>query len=199
MSRRAKIIIGIMLVLAVLFVIFLALWYSKRTSVSGNIPSAQAPQLGDTLGSRGKANGQTTPTPPQMTQRSDQRPAALSLETAARSYIERYGTYSNQSDFENIEDLYEFMTDRLQNREQEYVENARAENTSRSGGYFGITTRIVSLSVLDRTDTRASIRASTQRYEVGGDLAAPRTYYQDIELELLKSGESWKVDRAEWK
>ncbi|KKU13020.1 MAG: hypothetical protein UX17_C0030G0020 [Parcubacteria group bacterium GW2011_GWC2_45_7] len=124
--------------------------------------------------------------------------AQASLEAFARSFIERYGSYSNQSNYDNLEDLYPFMTKNLQQSTQDFVQSERAKMRTQTPAYFGITTRVLSSMVSLLNDDRAGLVIKTQRRESGSDPNASRLYYQDVELKLVMVGEQWKVDVAEW-
>lgn len=123
--------------------------------------------------------------------------SATNIEAFARSFAERYGSYSNQTNFENLKDLFPFMTARLSQATAAYVERESAKTPGSS--YFGVSTRAVSATVLTQTETSARLRLSTQRAESQSGQGAPRIYYQDIEFALLNVGGEWKVDEASWK
>lgn len=197
MPRRTKIIIAAVLIILVGVLAFL--WWRSRRIVS--IPEAvQGP------------NG-ATPSVPEL---SGTPPAPLSsantsvtgggsetapragIEAFARSFAERYGSYSNQSDFENIENLYPFMTEKMQVSAQAFVSAQRAKQKG-TETYAGITTRVLSTHSVSQTSLPAVLTIKTQRTESGGALRNTRVYYQDIELSLVSEGGVWKVDQATWK
>jgi len=45
---------------------------------------------------------------------------------------------------------------------------------------------------------KTSARVRTQRQETLGISSAPRIFYQDITLSLVKINDMWLVDQAEW-
>ncbi|MBI2551969.1 hypothetical protein HYW17_01555 [Candidatus Uhrbacteria bacterium] len=192
MSRRVKffIAIGIVIILGLLFALGLRGRVRKtedrgqRTDVvqPASIPPAVV-------------------IPPPVLNESERAELALelSLETLARSFAERYGSYSNQNQFENVKDLYPFMTDGLRSKAAREIAQAQELSTSSSAaGYLGVTTKAMSVKVEERTAESARTAVQTQRKEVR-DAESPRIYYQEIMLVFIKDGEQWKVDGVEWR
>lgn len=195
MSRRLKILVAVI----VLILVGLLIWLLLRGK--GQAPAVQpSPQAQEQIQTGPAVTAQTLPTPlgtapAQGTQTSANAPT--SLESFARSFAERYGSYSNQSNYENLKDLYTFMTVRLRNETEAYV--ARESANTNTSSYFGVSTRAISAKALEQTDSTAKFRLTTQRAESQSGKPAPRIYYQDIELSFLSVAGEWKVDRAEWK
>ena len=121
-----------------------------------------------------------------------------SLKRLSMAFTERYGSYSNQSDFENLLDLTALMSKAMAARTESFVEQARAEmqdNTS----YSGTTTRALSVRIdsYDEDADEAVLTVSAQRREAS-DTAEDRIYYQSLTIEFIKVKESWKADSATW-
>lgn len=117
----------------------------------------------------------------------------------ASAFAERFGSFSNQGDFENIVDLEAFMSARMVTWARRYVEEARE---ARTGGedYFGITTRSISsdMDAFDEAAGTATVKVNTQRQERKGVSLSPEVYYQEIVIEFVTENGIWKVDSAEW-
>ncbi len=118
----------------------------------------------------------------------------------ARSFAERFGSYSNQSNYSNIEDLEVFMSSKMKNWAKKYVNDLRT-NSSYSGEFYGITAKaLVEPEVLkfESGKSPVEILIKTQREEsVGNEL--PRSFKQDINIRFIKEGGEWLVDSAVWK
>lgn len=196
MSRRAKIIISV--ILLVLVVILLFLWWRSRAAVPlpkvADAPNNQAvaPSLSGAppapLSSVQSADSLVNPAP---------APRA-GMEALARSFAERYGSYSNQSNFENIENLYPFMTSKMQENAQAMVAQERAKSQGPEG-YAGVTTRALSVIISEQSSQRAKLMVKTQRTESGSALPSSRVYYQDLGITLDNAGGVWQVGEAVWK
>ncbi len=126
-----------------------------------------------------------------------QNPTEASISAFVRPFAERFGTYSNQSNFKNLKDLMPSMTERMRAWAQERV--TVEEKAPFQSVYKGTTTRALAVKIesLDEAGGLATVRVSTQRKESGeGD--DPRTYIQDVVLRLVKQNGEWLVDSAEW-
>jgi hypothetical protein len=127
-------------------------------------------------------------------------PKEISKESLARlaaSFAERFGTFSNQANFDNIKDLELLMTDSMRVWSQDYIDKLKSEETS--GEFYAITTKAINSQVVnfDEANGQAEVKVVTQRQEVKGK-AEPQTFYQDIVLHFQKQGDKWKVDSIEW-
>jgi hypothetical protein len=116
----------------------------------------------------------------------------------ASSFAERFGTFSNQANFENITDLYPVMTSRFRAIQERFVEKTRSQSLP-SKGYSGITTQVVLAEVpeIQTFEGRVRVLVKTQREEEKEGKIATR--YQDLELKLENQAGEWKVDEAVWK
>ncbi len=197
MSRRTKIIITVVLILIIIAVVLWAIWVFLRSGeangplTSQEVPAAPLPSAPNLPAQ------QTRPAPLTATVNPNGSvpPSAVGFTALARSFAERYGSYSNQSDFSNLEELYPFMTAALRERtlglvERERLQAADAEN------YTGVTTRATGLQVISQNSTHAEILVSTQRSESGS--GQDRTYYQNLRLTLVVVDGQWKVDSTQW-
>ena len=110
--------------------------------------------------------------------------------TLAKTYAERFGSWSTDSAGHNLAELAPKSTARMKNYLNSIEANTQAE-------YSGITTRSLATETLSISDTEAMVTVSTQRTQTKADLSTD-IYYQDIEITLIKSGDTWLVDSAYW-
>lgn len=117
----------------------------------------------------------------------------------ASSFAERFGSYSNQSDYGNITDLRSFMTDKMQAWADKYIADQRKKNPY-TPVYQGAIAKAISFEVksFDAAAGSAEVKVSAQRSEFSGDSKEPKVYYQDIVIKMIKENSSWKVDSAFW-
>ena len=122
------------------------------------------------------------------------------LKRVAMSFAERFGSYSNQSNFENIEHLKIYMTDSMAAWADRYVEETRAKNADTSV-YYGITTESLKVETIlfDEANNQAEFMITTQRKESHGTTSDLNVFYQDIKIVMVRTAEeSWLVSEAWW-
>lgn len=121
------------------------------------------------------------------------------LEQIAYSFAERFGSYSNQSTYQNMLDLKTVMTSKMSSWVDNYVQDQITSKKDTST-YSGITTKTVSVKLLNykEGDTKAIAEVSTQRREATGNNNNASSYGQILKITFLKEGKDWKVDEARW-
>lgn len=123
----------------------------------------------------------------------------IDLKILAASFAERFGSFSNQSDFGNIRDLKILMSQRMADWVDTFIQGEIAKKTS-SSIYYGITTKAVFENVKEFDTTRgtASVLVSTQRKESTGTTNNSTKFAQDILLNFVRKNGVWKIDSAYW-
>ena len=119
----------------------------------------------------------------------------------ASSFSERFGSFSNQSNFGNITDLKMFMSLRMQKWSDDFIEKQRKNSSSRDI-YYSIMTKVVSKELIEMNDDtkKASVLIKTRRIEsIGSDSNSSDTFSQDMVINFVKEKGVWKVDSATWK
>lgn len=198
MSRRTKIIITTILLLIVVAVIFWLIWAllaGRRAPPTVSVEETGVPATETTV--PGNLT-QTRPAPLTAVSRENEGTtlSPISFTALSRSFAERYGSYSNQSDFSNIKELYPFMTASLRAAMQELIEREGASLAPQQD-YVGVTTRATGVRVISTSSTRAEVLVNTQRSESVQD-QPDRVYYQNLKLTLVTEGGQWKVDNVVW-
>jgi hypothetical protein len=206
MSRRTKILIGVSILVIVLLLAALLLLPrgtgpgtlnilpAGTTETSTGLPGNVAPNRGSTAtAENAPGTTETTPTP------AEPLDDTSALKRFASAFAERFGSFSNQTDFVNITDLAAFMTADFQEWAEEYVADARAQQTD-TAVHAGTTTRALMAEVLafDESDGTATVRVGTQRRKDASGTEPGEVYYQSIVIELVKVNGEWKADSATW-
>lgn len=120
------------------------------------------------------------------------------IKDLAESFAERFGSYSNQSNFSNITDLEFFMTKKMKSWAQDYVSKQRQKKIDTSI-YYGITTKAVFSEFVQNDPEKAVLIISTRRREAIGDSNnSSAVFKQNIRVVVLKESGIWKVDSAYW-
>jgi len=129
--------------------------------------------------------------------KSDKLKAQLQKFTIA--FVERYGSYSNQSNFENLEDLLVFMTHSLRTKTADFI-NLRRRQQRETAIYHGMTTKVLNSKIENfSVDTNfIKLNISTQKQEMIGSSINTNTFYQNVDVELKQEGGIWKVNKITW-
>ena len=121
------------------------------------------------------------------------------FKSIARSFAERFGSYSNQSDYGNIDDFYDFMSSNMKDWADSYIVKLKNENKSNET-YYGITTKALVEPVIQKFDPKSGkveVLVTTQREEVSSS-SDTKIYNQDIKIVFIKENGNWLVDEATW-
>lgn len=199
MNRRILGISIIVIALAIIaFIVYFIFFYdfNKKTVVA---PTATSTSQEETVVNLPTVNTPTTPASVSVNNNITPAPVGQDdLQRIGSAFAERFGSYSNHSNFANIKDLKIFMTAKM----QAWADNYIAEQTSAtySGIYYGITTKAVSTKVNKFNDATGTgeILVKTQRIESTGTTSNNKTIYQNILIKFIKERGAWKVDSASW-
>lgn len=122
-----------------------------------------------------------------------------SIARMASSFAERFGSFSNQSDYKNISDLKPYMTVKMKKWADSYIAENRANGVSNI--YYGIITKSVTYEYLSYDDDMGSaeiVVKARRRESVGISSNTTNVFYQDIKISLIKENGAWKIDSAYW-
>ena len=121
------------------------------------------------------------------------------LARMASAFAERFGSFSNQSDYGNVRDLQIFMTETMKIWAENYINDARARKTQTTI-YYGIVTKAISSEAkqFDADTGQAEILVKTQRRESAGIAGNSATFYQDIIIKYIREQGVWRVNGVYW-
>lgn len=133
-----------------------------------------------------------------ITKEAEHQINATDVAKIAAAFAERLGSYSNQSNYANFEDLNIFMTASMRAWALEYVNKMKSDNPY-DGNYYGVTSKAVGTRVVSFDDDKATaeIVITTQRQEVIAD-GSEKIFNQDLRLTFVKENNQWLVDGAYW-
>jgi hypothetical protein len=110
-------------------------------------------------------------------------------------FAERYGSYSNQGDFQNLRDLLPVMTAKYRAQ----TEASLAAAAPQQGQTFeGVTSVKISSEVRTYNEAggTAVVAVTLQQEKVSGTSTV--VGYRTLRMELKKVGEDWRVDSSRW-
>lgn len=145
-----------------------------------------------------------TPEPEQVTQELPAvrpedipTPGVVSASTVARIFIERFGSYSSESDFANVEDVMALATPTYQEELEATVDGYRRQ-ADENAGYTGVSTVVISVKTTSESEAATTFLITTQREEAVGTPGNTTLRYQDAEVSLVKSGDDWLINDLVW-
>lgn len=170
----------------------------SATGTPSGLPAAGGLPSAATTTAPAAGGGATGPTfvLPTVTRASADEVLQNRLFVAARDFAERYGSYSSDGDFSNLEALLPVMTDSFAASTRRAIDAGRAAQAST--GFVGVSTK--ALSVRAETpiaaDSPVTVTVTTQRTTVGG--TTPGVSYQDLRIVMSYVGGVWKAASAAW-
>ena len=188
-KKRATWIVIISVILAIIF--FLILWFLffRGKPKATPAPTAKAPVVTQSIPSTPTVSQQVT------AQEKQTRTEAAGVIALSKLFTERYGSWSNEADFQNVRDLIP-----LRSKSFAATTTANLATKSIPTGFYGITTRVITVTVLKNDEKAgiAKIDLDTQRQEERGSAQNTSIKYQKIELTFVKESGVWLVDSATW-
>jgi len=186
MNRKKIIIISI--IVLVLAGLAIALLLTDQSFFS---PAADTPSQNQNVNfAVPEVNKGVLPVVPQVKLTSTEQ----SLTTVARNFAERYGSFSSDSQFLNLEEVKLISTAKMQ------IALEQEKLTLNSGqGFYGVSSKALKTQIVDLNESAgtAQITVSLQRSQ-RKDGAVDFIYYQNLDLFLIKLGQSWLVDGVDW-
>ncbi len=191
MTRRKRVAIVILILLILLLLIgwLLYVLLSGRASAPSSTPVVQEASKEEVIPSR--------PTVSEVELEQERQTRATSADVAAlsKTFIERYGSYSNEAAFANLRDVLPLMSNAFAASTQAFIDEGEVPEE-----YYGVSTRIVSVEVNSKDEAagRATVKAMTQREESVGSPQNETVKYQEIILTFVMEDGAWKIDSASW-
>lgn len=198
MTLRVKIVLISLITVAGLLVVFSIIsvvrYFQGGQKQAAPIENTNTNQLGITQGT----TPSPSPIPDQVVPPPSPAKPGEEITSLVLPFVERFGSYSNQSSFESLSDLLPFMTDTM--RSWAEAEIKKQKEKPFQDLYRGITTKALSytLSSYEPEKRSAEMKVTTQRRELIGSAVNARIYNQDVVVTLMKNDGVWLVDSAFW-
>lgn len=192
MSFRAKILLVILIIIALLIAIWIVLRSLTKPpqAVAPTAPGevTEAPAL-ELVAPRPTLNGVPVTTPEQL----ETFKNIETIKIVAKNFVERFGSYSVAVNFANFDDLKGSVTDNVWS----WLQGQRLELAKKvDPNFIGVTTRALSIKVISSDAEKASVTVTTQREETttGGQQVS----YREMLVKLVLVNKQWLVDGAFW-
>lgn len=110
----------------------------------------------------------------------------------AKIFVERYGSYSTDNNYQNIREVESLVTDAVWAKI-----GVKLNSPAPSGAFSGMTTLVLSSEFNSWDGQRADLILKTRRQE--NKMGVMANTYQDITVSLVRSGDNWLVSSFQWK
>lgn len=174
--RPSKKTIAILVGILVLLLILWLLWPRKKD-----------PQ---TVPLSGENKEESVPSPqfaPAET-RTASTPVQASVEIVARTFAERYASFSSESSFANVRDLFSLMTTSFASKEQARISAATSVETS-----YGVSSKTITVYTESLEVEKAIVNVGLQQI-VSFDTGETKTEYKTAQVTLVKTSAGWLVN-----
>jgi hypothetical protein len=127
----------------------------------------------------------------------DQERQISAVKNIALSFVERFGTYTNESNYQSFNDLMPVLTASSQAwLLNTYIPSLVKEHDPR-GFFYRIITDARTADIIEQKDTMLKMRVATQREETKGEAPA-ESFIQNIVLDLVKENNNWLINGVYW-
>lgn len=195
----------ILIILAVVVLItggLLAFWFTQGKKPATNTNTNQAVNVANTNTTAGNTNVGTNTNSSTTNTNAGEAPGIdddtdqQSLIRLSKLVVDRYGTFSNRNNFQNITSLEPYMTDAFQQSSAKYI--SEHQNTGVAEDFYGITTSALTADIVSYTKGKAAvIDVGSRRVET--KTGQEQYVYTAHALVRFQSVEgNWKVNAVEW-
>lgn len=121
----------------------------------------------------------------------------VSLESQVRLFVEKYGTYSSDYPYKNLQSVIGLVTDNYAATIQIVVEQGLA-NIIEEPPFYSVITKVLSINQIKNDGAQAEVEILTQRSESFSRTDEPIVSYRKIVLNLKMVDEKWLISSAKW-
>lgn len=112
----------------------------------------------------------------------------------AKVFVERYGTYSSDNNFQNIKEAQTLVTESMWSKISAPI--SAKITTSANQNFTGMTTKVISMDLTSWSDSKATVELKTSRTEEKNRVVTTR--YQNATVEMVKLNGVWLVNKLLW-
>ena len=192
MTRRKRISI----VVLILLILLLLLGWLLYVLFSGKVDEVkQGEEVAEVTQEEQVVPDRPTVSELELEQEREVRTQTSDVTSLSKTFVTRYGSYSNEADFGNLVDVLPLMSEAFAAKTQKMIDEGEMPE-----GYYGVSTSIVTVTVDEKDETAgtAQVTVTTQREEAIDSPQNTTVKYQDIILSYVTEDGVWKVDSAVW-
>ncbi len=175
MEKKQKIILAVFIAIIITVVVIFVLFSKEKTKPNEIISRNNEPK-------------QEQPIAKPITRDQNERSQVSNI---ARAFVEVYGTYTNTNNYENIQSLYSFMTDKIRNKYVDLIENYTGDDA-----YFSKSTEVLSATLTNYKagDTTAIAIVSAIERVVNSNYKETISQKKYVVSLIKDFTNKWKVD-----
>lgn len=110
----------------------------------------------------------------------------------ARVFVEQWGSLSKNSDFSSLDDAKIYATESMKN----WLTSQKKQYLEKPDLIEQTVTTVLGLNIFERNENKIVVHASARRVLKRAESEVE--YNQKAVITLIKQGDLWLVDRAEW-
>ncbi|MEK7584517.1 MAG: hypothetical protein AAB490_04690 [Patescibacteria group bacterium] len=187
---KSRVAIFIGLIVLLLIVIFLLWWWFRPGSSPDPANTNATPPIDETV----TLPPQVQIAPPVAEPKQELTTGEAQVLNLARNFTERYGSWSTDSSYQNLRDLYPSVTSNLKREFDQTI----AAGATEDSGFKGAETRVINMNLDSYTESRAQVTVTAQQVTTD-TLLQEAVAYRQLELSMVAQGGFWYVDSAQWK
>lgn len=116
----------------------------------------------------------------------------------AERFSERFGTFTNQDNFQNFQNLKVYATPAMQTWMDGFAQNEQKQFKDQNIAFYGVTTKTLTSKVLSSRSDSIQVLVNTERREITDQSETPKITYQNIIVEMKRVNNDWKVNFAQF-
>jgi len=195
MSRGTKITLlivgGVVVIGLIIYFIIVPVFTANAPAPSGNANN----NLNSSLPATNNSKPVTNTPPPPPAEAAPEVQAASAAQTIARTFAERFATYTNRNGLVNLNDLEMISTPAVWSFIQGGYKTDLLKTLPSASSYYAMTSTALNVHVAPMSDDEISATVPMQRVESG---SVSKTTYATLDLKLKKVGDAWLVSWEEW-
>ncbi len=118
--------------------------------------------------------------------------------TTAERFAERFGTFTNQDNFQNFQNLKIYATPSMQSWMDGFVQDEQKKFKDQNIAFYGVTTKALTPKVLTSRPDDIQVLINTERQEITDQSETPKISYQNIIIDMQHVDNDWKVNFAQF-
>ena len=189
MTRRKRLLIVGLILLALLLLLLWVLWelFSSTEAPKETEEVTQVEVVEEVIPTRPTISEQELET------ERETRTMSSDVVSLSKSFVTRYGSYSNEANFANLEDVLPLVSASFAQQLQTIIDTGILPKE-----YYGVSTSIVTVKVDEKGEASSQVSVTTQREEAIGSPQNVSVKYQDIILTFVMEDGVWKINSATW-